>query len=133
MVPVLYLVFLVESGGAHNGAILLLDEPGLSQHPLAQRDLFKFFEGLSATNQIFYTTHSPFLVDADMLDQVRKVYVAEDGSTKASSDLRHRNADPCGSGAASAIHSALNMSVPESLLLCCTSTLARRGQRQGDI
>lgn len=114
-----YLVFLVESEGAHSGAVLLLDEPGLSLHPLAQRDLFKFFEGLSATNQIFYTTHSPFLVDADMLDQVRKVYVAEDGSTKASADLRRGNADPRGAGAAYAIHSALNMSVSESLLLGC--------------
>lgn len=114
-----YLVFLVESEGAHNGAILLLDEPGLSLHPLAQRDLFKFFENLSTTNQIFYTTHSPFLVDADMLDQVRKVYVAEDGSTKASSDLRRGSADPRGSGASYAIHSALNMSVAESILLGC--------------
>lgn len=30
-----YLIFLVESRDAHEGAILLLDEPGLSLHPLA--------------------------------------------------------------------------------------------------
>jgi predicted ATP-dependent endonuclease of OLD family len=73
----------VESNGVHADAILLLDEPGLSLHPLAQRDLSAFFENLASTNQIVYTTHSPFLVDADMLDRVRKVFVSEDGSTKS--------------------------------------------------
>ena len=34
-----YLVFLVEHADAHDDAILLLDEPGLSLHPLAQRGL----------------------------------------------------------------------------------------------
>ncbi|MCL6251690.1 ATP-binding protein, partial [Altererythrobacter sp. KTW20L] len=77
-----YLVFLVESRGEHRNAILLLDEPGLSLHPLAQRDLSLFFENLAQTNQLIYTTHSPFLVDADSLDRARKVYVGPDGSTK---------------------------------------------------
>lgn len=63
------LVFLVESRGDHEDAILLLDEPGLSLHPLAQRDLSAFFDGLTKTNQILYTTHSPFLVDPDRLDR----------------------------------------------------------------
>lgn len=114
-----YLIFLVESTGDHSNAILLLDEPGLSLHPLAQRDLSAFFENLATTNQIIYTTHSPFLVDADMLDRVRKVYVAGDGSTKASPDLRSGSEDPRKSGATYAIYSALNMSVAESLLYGC--------------
>lgn len=118
-----YLVFLVESGRDHRGAILLLDEPGLSLHPLAQHDLSAFFDGLSSTNQIIYTTHSPFLVDADTLDRVRKVYVAQDGSTKASSDLRRGNSDPRKNGATYAIYSALNMSVAESILLGCHSVI----------
>lgn len=114
-----YLVFLVESEQDHQNAFLLLDEPGLSLHPLAQRDLSAFFENLANTNQILYTTHSPFLVDADMLDRARKVYVSEDGSTKASADLRRGSEDPRKSGATYAIHSALNMNVAESLLLGC--------------
>ncbi|MCP1852096.1 MULTISPECIES: AAA family ATPase [unclassified Bradyrhizobium] len=114
-----YLVFLVESTGEHKNAVLLLDEPGLSLHPLAQRDLSAFFENLASTNQIIYTTHSPFLVDADMLDRVRKVYVSEDGSTKASPDLRTGFEDPRKSGATYAIYSALNMNVAESLLYGC--------------
>ena len=91
----------------------------MSLHPLAQRDLSAFFDGLATTNQILYTTHSPFLVDADMLDRARKVYVGEDGSTKASSDLRRGSEDPRKSGATYAIYSALNMNVAESLLLGC--------------
>lgn len=114
-----YLVFLVESQGDHQNAILLLDEPGLSLHPLAQRDLSAFFDGLTKTNQILYTTHSPFLVDPDRLDRVRKVYVAEDGSTESSPNLRQSGADPAQAGAAYAVYSALNLNVAESLLLGC--------------
>jgi hypothetical protein len=87
--------------------------------PLAQRDLSSFFENLASTNQIIYTTHSPFLVDADMLDRVRKVYVGADGSTKASPDLRRGSEDPRKSGATYAIYSALNMNVAESILYGC--------------
>ncbi len=114
-----YLIFLVESKRDHLDSVLLLDEPGLSLHPLAQRDLSAFFEGLARTNQIIYTTHSPFLVDADSLDRARKVYVADDGSTKASADLRRGSDDPRKNGAAYAIYSALNMNVAESILLGC--------------
>jgi hypothetical protein len=113
------LVFLVESLEDHNRAILLLDEPGLSLHPLAQRNLSSLFDELSSKSQILYTTHSPFLVDADRLDRARKVYVSDDGSTKATSDLRYGDADPKQAGAAYAVHSALNLNVAESLLLGC--------------
>lgn len=114
-----YLVFLVESSRDHSDAVLLLDEPGLSLHPLAQRDLSAFFERLSKTNQLIYTTHSPFLVDADMLDRARKVFIDSDGSTKSSSDMRRGSDDPRKSGATYAIYSALNMNVAESILYGC--------------
>jgi hypothetical protein len=74
---------------------------------------------LAKTNQILYTTHSPFLVDPDRLDQVRKVYAAEDGSTVCSPNLRQSGADPAQAGAAYAVYSALNLNVAESLLLGC--------------
>lgn len=114
-----YLVFLVESSDQHENATLLLDEPGLSLHPLAQRDLSAFFESLSKSNPIIYTSHSPFLVDADRLERARKVYVATDGTTKATPDLRHSEDRSTQAGAAYAVHSALNLSVAESLLLGC--------------
>ena len=47
-----YFVFLVERLGEHRDAVLLLDEPGLSLHPLAQRDLSAVFDSLSEKNGI---------------------------------------------------------------------------------
>jgi hypothetical protein len=111
-----YLVFLVESRGEHRDAVLLLDEPGVSLHPLAQRDLSAFFEQLGKTNQILYTTHSPFLVEADRLDRARKVFVSADGSTKVSAKLGGTEGTDTQRGAAYAVQSALNLSVAEGLL-----------------
>lgn len=125
-----YLVFLVESEvqGEHENAILLLDEPGLSLHPLAQNDLSKFFDNLAKTNQIIYTTHSPFLVHADRLDRARKVYVDEKGATQATSDLRKgAELQP---GAAYAVHSALGLSVAESLMLGCQPVIVEGSSDQ---
>ena len=42
-----YLIFLVESQNNHKNSVLLLDEAGLTLHPLAQKDLYKFFDNLS--------------------------------------------------------------------------------------
>ena len=125
-----YLVFLVESEGQHRNAILLLDEPGISLHPHAQRDLSAFFESLSGSNQLMYTSHSPFLVDADRLERARKVYVAQDGTTKATADLRHSEGKDEQAGAAYAVHSALNLSVAESLLLGCQPVLVEGASDQ---
>jgi len=118
-----YLVFLVERADAHEDAVLLLDEPGLSLHPLAQRDLSVFFEGLAEDNQLVYTCHSPFLVDADRLDRARKVYVGADGTSKVTADLRGSDGDAAQRGAAYAVHAALGLSVAESLLLGCTPVI----------
>jgi hypothetical protein len=114
-----YLVFLVESQDTHSGCILLLDEPGNSLHPLAQRDLSDFFDGLAEHNQLIYTTHSPFLVDADRLDRARKVFVAPDGTSKATPVLGADGGDVTKRGAGYAVHAALGLSVAEGLLIGC--------------
>jgi predicted ATP-dependent endonuclease of OLD family len=114
-----YLVFLVESKDSHEGSILLLDEPGLSLHPLAQQDLTHFFDGLARTNQILYTTHSPFLIDADRLDRARKVYVADDGTSKLSPDLHFEGTEKTRRAAGYTVWSALGIAVAESFLYGC--------------
>ena len=102
--------------------------PGLSLHPLAQYDLSKFFDNLATTNQMIYTTHSPFLVHADRLDRARKVYVDEAGTTKATSDLRKgAELQP---GAAYAVHSALGLSVADSLMLGCQPVIVEGSSDQ---
>ena len=81
-----YLVFLVESEGGHKDAILLLDEPGLHLHPTAQQELIAFFEKLSETNQIAYTTHSPFLIDGEHLHRVRPVTEDDTGHSRITAE-----------------------------------------------
>jgi energy-coupling factor transporter ATP-binding protein EcfA2 len=125
-----YLVFLVERVDAHEGAILLLDEPGLSLHPLAQRDLSEFFNALSKDNQLLYTCHSPFLIDADRLDRARKVYVDKDGTSRVTPDLGSTGSDVTHRGAAYAVHAALGLTVAESLLLGCTAVVVEGASDQ---
>lgn len=83
-----FLVFLVESAKNHKNTILLLDEPGVTLHPNSQKDLYKFFENLSKKNQLIYTTHSPFMINSNQLDNVYAVYVNEKGKSMVTSDLR---------------------------------------------
>lgn len=51
---------------ASGKVFLLLDEPGLTLHGLAQGDLLRYFtEKLEPHHQIIYSTHSPFMVPHD--------------------------------------------------------------------
>jgi energy-coupling factor transporter ATP-binding protein EcfA2 len=114
-----YLVFLVESSGTHQNSILLLDEPGHSLHPLAQRDLSDFFENLASKNKILYTTHSPFLVDPDHLDRVKAVFVQVDGTTSVSHDLRAPLKQSPQTKSIYPVHAALGLSVSQTLMEGC--------------
>lgn len=53
--------------------ILLLDEPALALHAMAQADFLSYIDHLSESHQVLYTTHSPFMVNSDRLNQVRMV------------------------------------------------------------
>lgn len=113
-----FLIFLVESQEAHKGAILLLDEAGQSLHPLAQKDLIAFFDNLAKTNQLIYTTHSPFLVDTSNIDRAKVVYSDNNGLTVVSSDLRAAD-DKLNEKSIYAVHAALGLSVSDILLQGC--------------
>ena len=113
-----YLIFLVESESQHKNAILLLDEAGLTLHPLAQKDLTLFFEGLAEKNQIINTTHSPFIIDTSNIDRCRVVYVDDNGYTVASSDLRIGSAE-VSQKSIYAVHAAMGLSVSDILIQGC--------------
>lgn len=53
--------------------ILLLDEPALALHALAQTDFLRYIDHLAKSHQVIYTTHSPFMINSDRLHQVRVV------------------------------------------------------------
>jgi predicted ATP-dependent endonuclease of OLD family len=57
-----------------SNAIILLDEPGLTLHGKAQGDLLRYIvERLLPDHQVIFTTHSPFMVPMDRLEDVRIV------------------------------------------------------------
>jgi len=54
--------------------IILLDEPALNLHAMAQHDFLRFIdERLAGSHQVVYTTHSPFMVEPGKLARVRVV------------------------------------------------------------
>ena len=105
-----YIVFLVEAERTHKNAILLLDEPGLHMHGTAQAKIVKFLEDLSKKNQTLYTTHSPFMIDGDKLEQIRVVYEEKDGTTKVSEDVWPKDKD-----ALFPLQAALGYSITQTL------------------
>ncbi len=67
--------------------VLLLDEPGLNLHALAQSDFLRFIdERLAPKHQVIYTTHSPFMINLKHLDRIRTVQDVDDRGTVISAD-----------------------------------------------
>lgn len=67
-----------------SSVLYLLDEPGISLHVNAQRELLKLFNHLADKgNQIVYTTHSPYMLDTrgDGVHRIRAVVKNEEGNT----------------------------------------------------
>ncbi len=53
---------------------ILLDEPGLNLHGKAQQDLLRYInERLRPNYQVIFSTHSPFMIDADNIFSLRTV------------------------------------------------------------
>lgn len=75
------------NAGSEVQLILLLDEPGLALHALAQEDFLRYIDTLSEKHQVIYTTHSPFMVHSDRLEQVRVVEDKDRIGTTLSSNL----------------------------------------------
>lgn len=56
-----------------SSVIILLDEPGLGLHARAQQDLLRYIDEKLASNQVIYTTHSPFMIQPDHWERIRLV------------------------------------------------------------
>jgi len=80
-----FLAWYEEHCKTDDPVILLLDEPGLSLHGRAQEDLLKYFDAeILGRHQLIYTTHSPFMVDANQFDRVR---IVQDKSIESHREL----------------------------------------------
>ena len=72
--------------------VLLLDEPGLNLHALAQNDFLRFIDKrLAPRYQVVYTTHSPFMIDLNNLKSVRTVEDMDNMGTVVSADVLQNN------------------------------------------
>jgi energy-coupling factor transporter ATP-binding protein EcfA2 len=81
-----YITFAADTaGGPAENAILLLDEPGLYLHALAQRNLLDLFKN-DFENQIVYTTHSPFMIPTEDLSSIRTVNISPEEGTTVTND-----------------------------------------------
>ncbi|MGK5034685.1 AAA family ATPase [Janthinobacterium sp. LB3P118] len=81
-----YIAFSADTDGGHaENAVILLDEPGLYLHAKSQSDLLRHFD-VDFSNQILYSTHSPFMVPTHALDSVRTVNIAEGAGTTVTND-----------------------------------------------
>ncbi len=67
--------------------VLLLDEPGLALHAIAQGDFLRYIDQLAKRHQVIYTTHSPFMVHSERLHQVRVVEDKADKGTVISDNV----------------------------------------------
>ena len=110
-----YLVFSAEITDGHDNSILLLDEPGHTLHPMAQKDLSLFFNELANNNQLIYTTHSPFLVDSMNITKAKVVYTDNKGNTNVSDDfkIKHNMAQK----SIYPINSAIGITISDTMLL----------------
>lgn len=92
--------------------ILLLDEPALALHAMAQADFLSYIDHLSNSHQVLYTTHSPFLVNSDRLNQVRMVEDKDSVGTIITDNLSSR--DP---GTIFPLQAALGWNIAQNLFI----------------
>ena len=63
--------FLLKDVNATNGAMVFIDEPEISMHPVWQKKIMDFYKSIftdedgKQTSQIFVATHSPFILHND--------------------------------------------------------------------
>jgi len=104
--------FLYETEGTFKNAIILLDEPGLHLHAAAQRDLLKRMKEYAEGNQLIYTTHMPFMIDMERLDNIRVCTESKEHGTKISSDFYTADEH-----ARFPLQAALGLSISQSLFV----------------
>jgi predicted ATP-dependent endonuclease of OLD family len=63
----------VTARARENFNVILIDEPGLYLHAQAQKDVLNKLEDASEDAQIIFSTHSPYLIEADKLERIRLV------------------------------------------------------------
>lgn len=81
-----FCMFLIMQSQIDNteNLVILIDEPGVSLHVSAQKELLKWFYNYTENtgNQIIYTTHSPYMLDKENMLSIRGIEKNEDGISR---------------------------------------------------
>lgn len=104
--------FMYETEGEFENAVILLDEPGLHLHAAAQRDLLHRLKAYAKSNQLVYTTHLPFMIDMNRLDNI---WVAEERGSEGTKV--HADWAAAGDDARFTLQAALGLSWAQSLFI----------------
>jgi len=104
--------FMYETEGEFENAVILLDEPGMHLHAAAQRDLLERMKAYATNNQLIYTTHLPFMIDMNRLDNI---WVAEERAPDGT--IVHNNWATADKDARFTLQAALGLSWAQSLFV----------------
>ena len=104
--------FLHETQGTFKNAVILLDEPGLHLHAAAQRDLLARLKEYARDNQLIYTTHMPFMIDLERLDNLRVCTESKGKGSTVSADFYAADEH-----ARFPLQAALGLSISQSLFI----------------
>lgn len=76
--------FLGNTDRLERGDIVIMDEPAMNLHPSGQMELREFIRKFAINTGVAFiiSTHSPFLIDCDYLDEVRVVRRRDDNTSE---------------------------------------------------
>ncbi len=83
-----FLAWFSQQKQKNTALILLLDEPSMHLHGIAQKDLLRYLEDEKEAHQVIYSAQSPYMVDAEHFDRVR---IVEDKSMETAEPLPYSN------------------------------------------
>lgn len=72
-----------------NNDILLFDEPNNGFHATAQLDLLKYLKKLANDNTVIISTHSEYMIDYDLLENIRRMGKDTDNQLLVHNDFRN--------------------------------------------
>lgn len=73
--------------------VILIDEPGLFLHARAQKDLLNVLNDHTSNYPVIFSTHSPYLITEDSLENIRLVEKTNGNTTILGKVHAHRTAD----------------------------------------
>lgn len=68
-----FVSFVITCNSFNRNEIFVLDEPGMYLHLEGQQDMFSILKKISEERQIIICTHSPYLIDVNMIPIIRLV------------------------------------------------------------